>query len=150
MLGVEGKIIPRLRPVLLQRQSCASLSFFAPCRKLLRIVYGPHVSVAASCNGNIALSLRIAYAVTGKVNLALVKACQLCCPFLVPLNFNKAFYGVAIFGLILNESSKDAAALADKIPSMMENAQEVIQARQALLRKPGGWKKALGSKPVWL
>ena len=87
---------------------------------------------------------------TGKVNLALVKACQLCCPFLSPLDFNKAFYGFAMFGLILNEASHDGAVLAEKIPAMLQNARETIAARLALLRKPGGWKLALGAKPFWL
>ena len=86
----------------------------------------------------------------GRANLAAVKALQLCCAFLAPLDFNKAFYGMAMLGMIQHESNQKAAVLAEKIPAMLQNAQATLQARMALLRRPSGWKQALGAKLPWL
>jgi hypothetical protein len=83
------------------------------------------------------------YLEAGKNNLALMTACRLCGLFLQPLVFEKAFYGIALLGLIVRETGQSPAKLAEKMPQMLQRAVDCVKSDLINPTSPGEWQKAL-------
>jgi len=79
------------------------------------------------------------YLAEGKVNLAAMTACRMCCLFLKPLVFERAFFGTALLGLVVAQSGQSPVQLAAKMPQIMQGALDVVKKQVASPTSPREW-----------
>lgn len=103
------------------------------------------LALAADPLNALAVQLNVERALeAGKRNQALFLICRLAAPFLQPLVMEKAAPAMALFGMLAARDPEKAAALAGRIPGVMNG----LPSLPSPGREDPEWKKALHENPL--